>query len=94
MENCYVQITLNEKGFWQADYFIDEEAEVPEWFCTGKVGYSPGPVVSEASAKFPGIKFTFPEEEKECYECRTTGEVNDVNGEYLCDECASLCLHG
>jgi len=91
---CYVQISLHEKGFWQADYFLTSVAEVPDWFCTGKKGDSPGEVVSMASAMFPGIRFTFPEEEMECSECGTAEDVDEVNGDYLCGECAELCLRG
>ena len=52
-------ISSHEKGFWQADVFDDPDADVPEWFCTGKKGDDAGAVITMASKAYPGITFEF-----------------------------------
>lgn len=53
-------VSPHEKGFWQADVYIDGFAEgvPPDWFTTGKKGDDQYEVMTMASRAYPGIKFT------------------------------------
>lgn len=52
-------ITPHQKGFWQADYYREgwEEGEVPDGYCTGKVGGDKDSIIRKAKTSFPGTEF-------------------------------------
>jgi len=51
MNNCV--ISFNEKGFWQADVFVDD-SESGECFCTGSKGADEYQVINKVNKTFKG----------------------------------------
>ncbi len=54
-------ISQHEKGFWQADIYLDcwQEGAVPDWFCTGKIGGTKQDVIARAKKNYPELRVEY-----------------------------------
>jgi hypothetical protein len=76
-----VIVSWNEKGFWDAQRFVDDEPE--EWFSMPRDADRTA-TVERARAKWPNLPIRI---EDKCPECGGSGEYDDGDGPEPCSMC-------
>jgi len=80
-------VSPHEKGFWQADIYLEgwSEGIAADWFCTGKIGGTKEDIIAKAKAVYPDIKID-DGITGICIECGC--EFFDLESE--CDDCGGI----